>query len=53
MSRKNIITPCTKVCQIDLTGKCIGCKRTREQIKNWLRMTHEERFKIMQELCQK
>jgi predicted Fe-S protein YdhL (DUF1289 family) len=45
------ITPCISICTIDAaTNMCIGCKRTRDQIKNWPNMTFEDRMEIMHQL---
>lgn len=45
-----ILTPCIRVCAIDETGVCTGCKRTLEEIKNWLRYTDAERTIICERL---
>ena len=45
------VTPCIGICQIDnKTNLCIGCKRTVEQITNWINLSNEERLDIMKEL---
>ncbi|MCX7929678.1 MAG: DUF1289 domain-containing protein [Chlorobi bacterium] len=47
-----IETPCRKICRIDhQTRLCIGCKRTRTEIAQWLFYTPAERRAIMQKLC--
>lgn len=28
-------SPCTKLCQLDAAGVCLGCKRTRQEIAAW------------------
>ena len=45
------ITPCISVCKIDpITSECIGCKRTLEEINNWISYTPEQRLAVMQRL---
>ncbi len=46
-----ISTPCIRVCTLDpLVGLCAGCGRTPEEIGAWVRLTEEERLRIMAEL---
>lgn len=36
MSRQTIDSPCIGVCSMDdLSGLCMGCFRTMEEIQNW------------------
>ena len=40
-----IPSPCINVCQIDpQTGVCRGCRRTLQEISEWLEMTPEEKL---------
>jgi uncharacterized protein len=44
-------SPCIRVCTLDPeTGLCEGCGRTREEIGHWMRLSEEERLRIMAEL---
>ena len=44
-------SPCVSVCQMDpLTGYCIGCLRTIDEIRDWIISTPEERQKILEQL---
>ena len=45
-----IQTPCTKACQLDPDGICVGCGRTIDEIVRWIEMTPEERKEIMMRL---
>lgn len=46
-----ISTPCIRVCSLDAeVGLCAGCGRTAEEIADWLRLSEEERLRIMAEL---
>lgn len=40
-------TPCVQVCNINKDDFCTGCKRTREEISQWLYLTPERRTHIM------
>lgn len=44
-----ISTPCQKVCKIS-RKKCTCCKRTLNDIKNWLNYPEPKRLDIMSEL---
>jgi predicted Fe-S protein YdhL (DUF1289 family) len=49
---KAVLTPCIDVCQIDRrSGLCIGCKRSRDEIARWSRMSDDERRRIMANLA--
>lgn len=42
-------SPCIQFCKLD-DGVCLGCKRTKNQIANWLKYSDEERKCIMDRL---
>jgi predicted Fe-S protein YdhL (DUF1289 family) len=45
-------SPCISVCQIDeATGWCLGCKRTIEEIREWMIMPPEERQRVLDALA--
>ena len=47
-------SPCISVCQIDEgTGWCLGCKRTIDEIRDWIIMPKEEREKLLEALAQR
>lgn len=44
-------SPCISVCQIDpQTGWCIGCRRTIDEIRDWIISTPDERQRILDAL---
>jgi uncharacterized protein len=44
-------TPCIKICVLDpVTGLCIGCGRTGQEIGGWVSMGADERRRVMQAL---
>jgi hypothetical protein len=44
-------SPCVKVCTLDAsTGVCLGCGRTLDEIAGWMRMSSEERSRVMARL---
>lgn len=46
-----VASPCTKVCVIDpVTGYCIGCGRTGEEIAGWLAMEDAARAELVARL---
>jgi uncharacterized protein len=44
-------TPCQSICQIDhLSGLCIGCGRSAQEIAAWAALSEPERLAIMARL---
>ena len=47
-------SPCKSVCRIDeRVGWCIGCKRTRSEIKAWSTATADEKSAILREIARR
>ena len=45
-------SPCISVCQIDdATGLCLGCRRTIDEIRDWIIMSPEERQRLLEALA--
>jgi predicted Fe-S protein YdhL (DUF1289 family) len=43
-------SPCIDICKLDgETGFCIGCLRTREEIREWKGMTDHRRLQVIDE----
>ena len=47
-----IESPCIGVCTV-INDRCVGCLRTKEEIKNWLYISDEERNKITKKCLKK
>jgi predicted Fe-S protein YdhL (DUF1289 family) len=44
-------SPCISVCQIEeSTGWCLGCRRTIDEIRDWIIMSPEERQRLLEAL---
>jgi predicted Fe-S protein YdhL (DUF1289 family) len=42
-------SPCINVCQMDQrSGLCLGCRRTLQEIAEWLEMTPEEKLATLE-----
>jgi uncharacterized protein len=47
-------SPCISVCQMDpVTGWCIGCQRTLDEIRDWIISTPEQRQKILDAIAER
>ncbi len=46
---EDIKSPCVKICTLE-NGVCIGCRRTQDEIREWVIMTDNQREKIMERL---
>jgi predicted Fe-S protein YdhL (DUF1289 family) len=44
------VSPCIGVCTLDDEDYCLGCRRHIGEIAAWLRLSAEERRRIMAEL---
>ena len=41
-------SPCISVCQMeDAAGLCLGCRRTVDEIRDWIIMTPEEKRAVL------
>lgn len=38
--------PCVSLCKLDAADRCLGCGRTRAEIKGWKRLDDEQRHDI-------
>jgi uncharacterized protein len=47
--RQAIETPCVNICRVE-RGRCIGCKRTVDEIARWTSMDAKERAAVMADL---
>ena len=47
----SVPSPCVSVCQIDKTSaSCTGCKRTLDEIRDWMIMTADEKLTVLRAL---
>ncbi|MHC1706664.1 MAG: DUF1289 domain-containing protein [Bacteroidales bacterium] len=43
----SVKSPCIDVCTLDQEGVCLGCKRTKEEIRDWMKYTDEEKLGVI------
>ena len=49
-----IASPCNKICTVDpVSGLCLGCGRTLQEIERWTAYSDTERARVMAELPQR
>lgn len=41
------MSPCVSICTLDPNGVCRGCFRTLAEISGWLRMSADERHRVL------
>ena len=47
----SVPSPCVSVCQIDKSSaSCSGCKRTLDEIRDWMIMTADEKLSVLRAL---
>ena len=48
---ERVKSPCIGTCLLDPSiGGCIGCYRTVEEIKNWSKMTYDEKLTTLRRI---
>jgi len=47
---KLISSPCIKICTL-VDNVCLGCSRTGEEIREWLRATDERKLQILERIA--
>ena len=49
-----VASPCVQVCTLDpLTGHCVGCYRTVEEVAEWVEMTADEKRAVLVRAAQR
>jgi predicted Fe-S protein YdhL (DUF1289 family) len=46
------VSPCVGVCMLDAAQRCIGCRRTLDEIVRWSRMSPVEQWAVIARLEQ-
>ena len=50
----HIPSPCQNMCQMDPgSALCLGCRRTLQEIAQWLEMTPEEKLATLERVAQR
>ena len=45
-----ISSPCNLVCRFDGDGTCAGCRRTREEIVNWVIYDDKQKLEVWKKI---
>lgn len=45
--KSTIKNPCIHVCTLDENNICMGCYRTKEEIRGWIHFTDEEKLSVL------
>lgn len=44
----SVPSPCVSVCRLDeATGYCLGCRRTIDEIRDWIIMTADQKREVL------
>jgi predicted Fe-S protein YdhL (DUF1289 family) len=50
----SVPSPCVSVCRIEEgTGLCLGCRRTLEEIRDWIIMTPDEKRAVLARIAER
>lgn len=47
---ESVKSPCINYCVLSKDKICMGCFRTIEEIKNWSKMTNEEKTNVLKRI---
>lgn len=47
----DVPSPCVGICQSDEKGNCLGCYRTRDERQSWIKLTTDDKQKVIKR-CQ-
>lgn len=46
-----VASPCRRICRFsEDSGACLGCLRTRDEIRGWFRMSEEQKRSIVDDI---
>jgi predicted Fe-S protein YdhL (DUF1289 family) len=52
MGRKQVKNPCVDICKLEKkSGFCVGCLRTRAEIKTWKTLSKSERRAVLEAIA--
>lgn len=50
----SVPSPCISVCQMEeATGLCLGCRRTVDEIRDWIILTPDEKRAVLARIAQR
>jgi len=49
----DVPSPCVGVCQSDEKGYCLGCMRTRDERKEWIKLDNDNKQKVIKRCIQR
>ncbi|MEW6990867.1 DUF1289 domain-containing protein [Colwelliaceae bacterium 6441] len=49
----DVPSPCIGICQSDDKGQCLGCFRTREERQNWIKLSSDDKQKVIKRCLQR
>lgn len=49
----DVPSPCVGVCQSDEKGQCKGCFRTREERQTWIKLSSDDKQKVIKRCLQR
>jgi len=47
--KSDVISPCIKTCRLE-NNVCVGCGRSKRDIKNWLQYSNEKKYQIIKQI---
>jgi len=51
---KEPVSPCLGICRLDPgMTHCVGCLRTIEELRDWIGMSRDEKYQLLEELARR
>jgi len=47
------MSPCVNICTMAEDGKCMGCRRTVDEIRGWAKLDPDQQWSLVEELRQR
>ena len=47
--KSEVQSPCIQVCKLE-NNMCVGCGRSKRDIKNWLQYSNEKKYQIIKQI---
>jgi predicted Fe-S protein YdhL (DUF1289 family) len=43
-------SPCKLICRYDEDGLCVGCRRNKDEITDWINMTDQQKLEVYRKI---
>ncbi|MEM7379044.1 MAG: DUF1289 domain-containing protein [Pseudomonadota bacterium] len=47
----SVPSPCVAICQLDAQSLCVGCRRSQDEIRDWMILSREEKLAVLERVA--